>query len=208
MACGTILLFRTKRIARVLHLKAALKKKSMNNKSYTYIWLVSIALTFGCHSHKNSMTNMKYQIAHPCSARFATIQVPLWDPIFIASSGRDSSGIISLQISNGDPFGNRAKTVLPFCFVDPDLEKNIPPQIYVGGRLPTDKGTRRLSPRETASVVYLLQQYLESHYDKDQLSSLWKNPELPVESTKRSKPPYCLIHILHQHKHYLSIGDK
>jgi hypothetical protein len=59
-----------------------------------------------------------------------------------------------------------------------------------------------LTARESAAVVEVLEQYLECHYKQDQLRSLLKDPDLPIDSRMRSKPPYCLMHIVHQHKSY------
>jgi len=61
-----------------------------------------------------------------------------------------------------------------------------------------------LTAYESTAVLELLEQYLESHYNEDQLSSLSKDPDLPIDIEKRARPPYCLIHIVHQHKAYNS----
>ena len=59
-----------------------------------------------------------------------------------------------------------------------------------------------LTTRESAAVVELLEQYLESHYSQDQLRSPSKDPELPIDSGMRVELPYCLMHIVRQHKSY------
>ena len=92
--------------------------------------------------------------------------------------------------------------MLTFYFVDLDFERNIPPRIYLGGKSPMDVGARMLAPRESAVVLEVLEQYLESNYSQDQLRSLSKDPDLPIGSKMRKKPPYCLMHIVHQHKSY------
>jgi hypothetical protein len=65
-----------------------------------------------------------------------------------------------------------------------------------------DVGARMLAPHESAAVLKVLEQYLESHYNQDQLRSLSKDPDLPIDSRMRKEPPYCLMHIVHQHKSY------
>ena len=59
-----------------------------------------------------------------------------------------------------------------------------------------------LTVRESAAVVEVLEKHLKAHYNQDQLRSLSKDPDLPIDSRMRAEIPYCLIHIVHQHKSY------
>jgi hypothetical protein len=135
------------------------------------------------------------------------ILAPLPDPVFIVASGSDCNGVINLTISDRGSFGFGTSGRIPckmltFYFVDSDCENNVPPRIYVGGISPNDIGARMLTARESAAVVEVLEQYLESHYNQDQLRSLSKDPDLPIDSGTRAELLYCLMHIVHQHKSY------
>ena len=57
-----------------------------------------------------------------------------------------------------------------------------------------------LSTHESAVVIEALRIYLESNYKNDELVSLLKDPELPIDSELRKEFPHCLTHILSQHK--------
>jgi hypothetical protein len=124
--------------------------------------------------------------------------------MFIAMNGRDSNGIIHIAIRDEGSFltsGKPPYTMLTFCFVDSDKENDIPPRIYIGGRSPAEAGVRMLSPHESAVVIEALRTFLESHHKNDELASLLKEPELPIDSGLRSELPHYLIHILYQHEH-------
>ncbi len=179
----------------------------MRNKQCVYLFFCSIALIWGCQSHSSRVEDTAIDTTTSFVQQPKAILVPLPEPIFIAASGSDCNGVINLTISDQGSFGFGTSGRMPykmltFCFVDSDCENNIAPRIYVGGESPNDIGARMLTPRESAAVVEVLEQYLESHYNQDKLRSLSKNPDLPVDSRMRAEPPYCLMHIVHQHKSY------
>ena len=177
----------------------------MRHKRCVCLILCSISLIWGCQPHSSRVEDTALETIPSSAQNPKAILVPLPDPIFIAVSGRDSNGVIHLTISDGVSFGMSGRgprTMLTFCFIDSDCENKIPPRIYVGGESPNDTGARMLTARESAAVVEVLEQYLECHYNQDQLRSLSKDPDLPIDSRMRSKPPYCLMHIVHQHKSY------
>jgi hypothetical protein len=177
----------------------------MRHNSFVCLIFCSIALIWGCQPHSSRVEDTTLEAMPSSDQNPKAILVPLPDPIFIAVSGSDSNGVIHLTISDGISFGMSGRgprTMLTFCFVDSDCENKIPPRIYVGCESPNDTGVRMLTARESAAVVEVLEQYLKSHYNQDQLRSLSKDPDLPIDSRMRSKPPYCLMHIVHQHKSY------
>ena len=168
----------------------------------------SIALIWGCQSHSSHIEDATTETMPSSAENPKAILVPLPDPIFIAASGSDSNGVINLTISDIDSFGFNTSgwkipcKMLTFCFVDSDFEKKIPPRIYVGCESPNDIGARMLTARESAAGVEVLEQYLECHYNQEKLRSLSKDPGLPIHSRMRAEIPYCLMHIVHQHKSY------
>ncbi len=179
----------------------------MRHNQCVCLFFCSITLIWGCQSHISHVEDTATETTSSFVQQPKAILVPLPDPLFIAASGRDSNGVIKLTISDKGPFGFYTSGRIPckmltFCFVDSDCENNIPPRIYVGGISPNDIGARMLTPRESAAVVEVLEQYLESHYNQDKLRSLSKDPDLPIDSRMRKEPPYCLMHIVHQHKSY------
>ncbi len=177
----------------------------MRHKQCVNLFFCSIILIWGCQSHTSRIEDNATETTPSLVQQPKAILVPIPEPIFIAVSGSDSNGVMHLTISDGVSFGMSGRgprTMLTFCFVDSDCENNIPPRIYVGCESPNDIGARMLTARESAAVVEVLEQYLESHYNQDQLRSLSKDPDLPIDSRMRSKPPYCLMHIVHQHKSY------
>ena len=179
----------------------------MSNNQYVCLIFCSIVLIWGCQPHSSRIEDSAIETMPSSAQNPKAILVPLPDPIFIAVSGSDSNGVIHLTISDIGSFGfgmsgRMPYKMLTFCFVDSDCENNIPPKIYVGCESPNDTGARILTARESAAVVEALEQYLECHYNQDQLRSLSKDPDLPIDSRMRSKPPYCLMHIVHQHKSY------
>jgi len=137
----------------------------------------SITLIWGCQSHISRVEDTATETTSSFVQQPKAILVPLPDPLFIAASGSDSNGVINLTISDKGSFGFGTSGRIPykmltFCFVDSDCENNIPPRIYVGCESPNDIGARMLTPRESAAVVEVLEQYLESHYNQDKLRSL------------------------------------
>jgi len=142
---------------------------------------------------------------HPSSAtQPKTVMVSLPDPISLAWNGSSSNGIIFIAVKDEGEFmmsGKPPHTMLTFCFVDSDKEKGLAPRIYIGGRSPTEAGVRMLSTHESKIILEALRSFLESHNKQDELASLQKNPDLPIGSELRSRSPYCVIHILNQHKH-------
>jgi hypothetical protein len=179
----------------------------MRHNRYVCLIFCSIALIWGCQPHTCRIEDTATETTSSFVQQPKAILVPLPDPIFIAASGSDSNGVINLTISDTDSFGFGTSGRMPykmltFCFVDSDCENKIPPRIYVGCESPNDIGARMLTARESAAVVEVLEQYLESHYNQDQLRSLSKDPDLPINSRMRAEPPYCLMHIIHQHKSY------
>ena len=177
----------------------------MRHNQCVYLFFSSIALIWGCQSHISRIEDTTLETMPSSAQNPKAILVPLPDPVFIAGSGSDSNGVIHLTISDKVSFGMSGRnpcTMLTFCFVDSDCENNIPPRIYVGGISPMDMGARMLAPHESTAVLEVLKQYLESHYNQDQLRSLLKDPDLPIDSRMRAMPPYCLIHIVHQYKSY------
>ena len=177
----------------------------MRHNQYVCLIFCSIALIWGCQPHSSRIEDTATEIMSSSAQNPKSILVTLPDPIFIVASGSDSNGVINLTISDGVSFGMSGRcpfTMLTFCFVDSDCENNIPPRIYVGCESPNDIGARMLTVRESAAVVEVLEKHLKSHYNQDQLRSLSKDPDLPIDSRMRAEIPYCLIHIVHQHKSY------
>jgi len=179
----------------------------MRHNQYVCLVFCSIALICGCQPHISRVEDTATETIPSSAQNPKAILVPLPDPVFIAASGSDCNGVINLTISDRGSFGYGMSGRIPckmltFCFVDSDCENNIPPRIYVGCESPNDTGARMLTARESAAVVEVLEQYLESHYNQDQLRSMSKDPDLPIDSSVRAEPPYCLMHIVHQHKSY------
>jgi hypothetical protein len=178
----------------------------MRYKRCVYFLLCSITLIWGCQSRTSSIEGTATETTPSSVQKPKAILVPLPDPVFIAATGRDSDGVIRISISDGILTG-RNSTMMTFYFVDSDFEKNIPPGIYVGGRSKMDVAARMLARHESAVILEVLEKYLEAHYSRDQLRSLSEDPYLPIDSEMRTKPPHCLMHILHQHKAYSAKVD-
>ena len=177
----------------------------MRHSQCVCLFFCSITLIWGCQSHSFRVEDAAIDTTTSFIQQPKAILVSLPEPLFIAESGSDSNGVINLTISDGGSFGTSGRIpckMLTFCFVDSDCENNIPPRIYVGGISPNDTGARMLTARESAAVVEVLEQYLECNYNQDQLRSLSKDPDLAIDSRMRGEPPYCLMHIVHQHKSY------
>jgi len=173
----------------------------MRYNQCVYFLLCSITMIWGCQSHTSPIEDTATETTPSSVQKPKAILVPLPDPVFIAALGRYSDGVIRISISDGILPG-RNSTMMTFYFVDSDIEKNIPPGIYVGGRSTMDVAARMLARHESAAVLELLEKYLETHYSRDQLRSLSEDPYLPIDSEMRTKPPHCLMHILHQHRAY------
>ena len=162
-----------------------------------------LTLVCGCHSFNSSVEAVNAKSLRSSTTNPNAIWVSLPDPMFIAASGRDYKGVIHITIRDEGSFlasGKTPYTMLTFCFVDSDKENDIPPRIYIGGTFPTEAGIRMLSAHESEVIIEALRTYLESNYKKDELASILKEPELPIDSELRSEFPHCLIHILSQHK--------
>ncbi len=163
-----------------------------------------LILVCGCHSRDSSVEAVNAKPLRSSTTNPNAIWVSLPDPMFIAMNGRDSNGIIHIAIRDEGSFyasGKPPYTMLTFCFVDSDKEKGIPPRIYIGGSSPAEAGVRMLSAHESEVVVKALRTFLESHHKNDELASLLKESELPIDSGLRKELPHYLIHILSQHKH-------
>ena len=166
--------------------------------------LCLFTLIWGCQSHNSGGKPIRTKPHRTSTPNPNEILVSLPDPMFIAANGSDSNGIIHITIRDEGSFSASGKTpytMLTFCFVDSDKENDKPPRIYIGGTFPTEAGVRMLSAHESEMIIEALRTYLESNYIKDELASLLKEPELPIDSELRSEFPHCLIHILNQHKH-------
>ena len=176
----------------------------MRYSQFAYLISGLLTLVCGCHSCNSSVEDVNAKSLRSSTTNPNAIWVSLPDPMFIAASGRDYKGVIHITIRDEGSFGTSGKspyTMLTFCFVDSDKENDIPPRIYIGGTFPTEPGVRMLSAYESEVIIESLRTYLESHYKKDELASLLKEPELPIDSRLRSELPHCLIHILDQYKH-------
>ena len=176
----------------------------MRYSQSAYVISCFLILVCGCDSRDSNIEAINTPSPRSSTTNPDALFVSLPDPIFIVTNGRSSNGIIHIAITDEGSFVTSGKppyTMLTFCFVDSDKEKGIPPRIYIGGRSPAEAGVRMLSTPESALVIETLMTFLESHYKNDELVSLLKEPELPIDSELRSELPHCLVHILSQHRH-------